>query len=447
MSASPSWSLGRIVRAAFTERRIYIRTESNTRYLLVRPATQVGSVIAIAAVLGWTGFASSSLVTGALDGHSAQIQLETISEAYEARLAAYQVQQTSLEEQLNQANQRRDEVTKRLSEKQARLVETANRLMAADTELVALRDGYESLIIARSAEADRAATLEAERAALNARLASAETSKSNLDGGLAALAGAIDKVIAERDRTTGEMAKLDGEVVQLNSAIGQMEDRQERLLSQLEYAARTSLTGLGTLFGNADVDLDRIMAQARRDYSGSGGPFEPVGDDTEYAAIGTEAGDSRVAALMSEFESVNLMRFAAERLPFGEPVYGGRRTSGYGTRRNPKGRGRSMHGGLDIAAPRGTAIYSTAEGVVTFAGRQGGYGIVVKIRHAFGFETVYAHLSRAKAKVGQRVGRGDRIADMGSTGRSTGSHLHYEIRIDRKPVNPIKFIEAARNVL
>jgi murein DD-endopeptidase MepM/ murein hydrolase activator NlpD len=106
-----------------------------------------------------------------------------------------------------------------------------------------------------------------------------------------------------------------------------------------------------------------------------------------------------------------------------------------------------MHDGLDIAAPRGTPIYSTASGVVTFAGRQSGYGIVVKIRHAFGFETVYAHLSRENVSVGQSVRRGDRIADMGSTGRSTGSHLHYEIRIDRMPVNPIKFIEATRDVL
>jgi murein DD-endopeptidase MepM/ murein hydrolase activator NlpD len=84
---------------------------------------------------------------------------------------------------------------------------------------------------------------------------------------------------------------------------------------------------------------------------------------------------------------------------------------------------------------------------VTLAGRQRGYGIVVKIRHAFGFETVYAHNSRARVKVGQRVSRGDRIANIGSTGRSTGNHVHYEVRIDNKPVNPSKFIEAARDVL
>ena len=94
-----------------------------------------------------------------------------------------------------------------------------------------------------------------------------------------------------------------------------------------------------------------------------------------------------------------------------------------------------------------TPVYATADGIVTQAGRQRGYGRVVKIRHAFGFETVYAHLNRARVKVGQRVGRGDRIGDMGSTGRSTGNYVHYEIRIDNKPVNPVKFIEAARDVL
>jgi murein DD-endopeptidase MepM/ murein hydrolase activator NlpD len=447
MLSSPSRSLSRVIRASFAERRVYIRTEDKTRYLSIRPATQIASVIALAAVLGWTGFTTAAYVGGAMNGRSARIQLETMSEAYEARLAAFGTRQSSLEEQLDQANLRRDEVTKRLSEKQASLVDAANRLQEADAELAVLRDGYESLVSARDSEAARAEALEAELDRLQVALSGTEILKANLDDGLATLADAMDKVIAERDRAAGELTRLDGEVSRLTSAIGQMEDRQERLLSQLEDAARTSLAGLGVMFGGTDIDLERILAQARRDYSGSGGPFLPVADGEEGAANDTSAGDERVAALMTDFESVNLMRFAADRLPFGEPVYGGRRTSEFGQRSDPKGRGRSMHDGLDIAAPKGTAIYSTADGVVTFAGRQSGYGIVVKIRHAFGFETVYAHLSRARAKAGQLVKRGDRIADMGSTGRSTGSHLHYEIRIDQKPVNPVKFIEAARDVL
>ena len=82
-----------------------------------------------------------------------------------------------------------------------------------------------------------------------------------------------------------------------------------------------------------------------------------------------------------------------------------------------------------------------------FSGWQRGYGKVIKIRHAFGYETVYGHLNRRRVNVGDTVERGDRIGDMGNTGRSTGTHLHYEIRVNGKAVNPAKYIEAARNVL
>jgi murein DD-endopeptidase MepM/ murein hydrolase activator NlpD len=384
-----------------------------------------------------------------MDGHSARVRIETMSGAYEARLAAYGAQQRSLEEQLNQANQRRDEVTGRLSDKQARVVETANSLQEATTELTVLREEFESLVDARRDDAVRIGALGSELTGLRVALARAETSKANLDDALEILSRAMGEVIAERDGATGESARLDGEVIRLTGAIGRLQDRQERLLSQLEVAARTSFAGLETLFGRSKIDLDRILAQARRDYSGSGGPFVPVtGDAVDGTTVdSTEAGDTRVAALMNDLETVNLMRFAAERLPFGEPVPGGRWTSGFGPRRDPKGRGRSMHNGLDIAAPRGTPVYATADGIVTFAGRQRGYGRLVKIRHAFGFETFYAHNNRARVKVGQRVSRGDRIADVGSTGRSTGNHVHYEIRIDNEPVNPVKFIKAARDVL
>jgi murein DD-endopeptidase MepM/ murein hydrolase activator NlpD len=447
MPSRPSRSLGGIICSAFTERRIYIRTENKTHYLSIRPAAQIGSVVAMAAVLGWTVFTTSAYVADAMDGRSARVQLETMSEAYEARLVAYGIQQRSLEEQLNQANLRRDQVTRRLSEKQASLVNTANKLQETVAELAVLRDNYETAIDARRDDSARIETLELELTGLHFAFTGVETSKANLDDGLATLAGAIDQVIAERDHAASEMTRLDGEVSRMTGTIGQMEDRQERLLSQLEEAARTSLAGLGVLFGGKDIDLDRIMAQARRDYSGSGGPFIAVPEGNEGAADESWAGDTRVAALMSDFESVNLMRFAADRLPFGEPVLGGRRTSGFGSRKDPKGRGRSMHDGLDIAAPRGTAVRSTADGVVIFAGRHQGYGRVVKIKHAFGFETIYAHNNRLRVKVGQRVSRGDRIADVGSSGRSTGNHVHYEIRIDQKPVNPVKFIEAARDVL
>ena len=106
----------------------------------------------------------------------------------------------------------------------------------------------------------------------------------------------------------------------------------------------------------------------------------------------------------------------------------------------------TMHQGLDFAAPVGTPIYATGDGVVIYAGWQSGYGNLIKIKHELGTETRYGHLSKIRVKVGQKESRNSLIGDMGNTGRSTGPHLHYEVRVDGKAVNPMSFIKAAENV-
>ncbi len=99
-----------------------------------------------------------------------------------------------------------------------------------------------------------------------------------------------------------------------------------------------------------------------------------------------------------------------------------------------------------MAAPVGTPVYATGEGTVIFAGWQRGYGNLIKIQHELGTETRYGHLSKIRVKAGQKVSRGSQIGDMGNTGRSTGSHLHYEVRVNGRAVNPMSFIKAAQNV-
>lgn len=441
-SRPPRTSPGLLSRL-FPERRVFIRSSKRTLYIPFSPGAQAGIAFVVAAVLAWSGYATSAFISNALDGRAVRIQLETVSEAYEARIAAYERQQTALETQANQADQRRDEITLRLSEKQARLVETANDLRAAEGELQVLRREFETIVVAQRDDRARIAELESQLSDMQIALNEAQTSKSNLDGALTGLTTAIDAVIAERDSAAEKLANLDGELVRMHTKIGRYEDRHERLVSQLEEAAQVSLAGLETLFGRLPIDLRSIMAQARRDFAGTGGLFEPAGEpDSE-----TWEDDKRVGLLLQNLESVGLMRFAADRMPLGNPVPSGRKTSGFGIRRDPWKRRPAMHNGQDMAAPRGTPVYATADGTVTFAGRQRGYGLVVKVKHAFGFETLYAHNSRLRVKAGQRVSRGDRIADVGSTGRSTGNHLHYEIRVGNRPINPRKFIEAPRNVL
>jgi murein DD-endopeptidase MepM/ murein hydrolase activator NlpD len=106
-----------------------------------------------------------------------------------------------------------------------------------------------------------------------------------------------------------------------------------------------------------------------------------------------------------------------------------------------------MHAGIDLAGPIGTPIYATADAIVGRAEWAGGYGNLIELNHGRGIQTRYGHLTRSVVGAGQRVKRGDLIGYMGSTGRSTGSHLHYEVRIDGKAVNPVPFMEADDLVL
>ena len=119
--------------------------------------------------------------------------------------------------------------------------------------------------------------------------------------------------------------------------------------------------------------------------------------------------------------------------------------SGYGYRIDPFTKNRTMHSGMDFSAKTGTPIYATGDGRISRADNRG-YGLLVTIKHAFGFQTRYAHNSRIYVKVGNWVSRGDKISAMGSTGRSTGTHLHYEVRRNNKPLNPLTYIKAGRHV-
>ncbi|MEL7445437.1 MAG: M23 family metallopeptidase [Pseudomonadota bacterium] len=122
------------------------------------------------------------------------------------------------------------------------------------------------------------------------------------------------------------------------------------------------------------------------------------------------------------------------------PLSGARMSSGYGMRNHPVLRKRRKHNGIDLAAPTGTPVYATADGIVGRADWFSSYGLYIRIDHGADLETRYAHLSKLAVAAGERVEKGDLIGHVGSTGRSTGPHLHYEVRVDGVAVNPIPYM-------
>lgn len=172
-----------------------------------------------------------------------------------------------------------------------------------------------------------------------------------------------------------------------------------------------------------------------RFYTGQGGPLEPAdaGDDA----------DPRFRNLFMTWRALDQLETGAAAIPSARPIVTSANfTSGYGVRSDPFRGSAAMHAGIDLAGPMGTPVYATADGVV---GRSewnnGGYGNLIELNHAQGIQTRYGHLSQRLVQAGQRIHRGQLIGLMGSTGRSTGSHLHYEVRIDGRAVNPIPFMQ------
>jgi len=173
---------------------------------------------------------------------------------------------------------------------------------------------------------------------------------------------------------------------------------------------------------------------------GVGGPYEPV------PAAGNADPDYR--ALFMSWRRLDQLEQGVAAIPSGRPVASFNFTSGFGTRSDPFRRGAAYHPGVDLAAPMGTPIYATADGIVARSEyNNGGYGNMVEINHGQGISTRYGHMSRRIAQVGQRVHRGELIGLMGSTGRSTGSHVHYEVRIDGQAVNPMPFLQTGTTLV
>lgn len=166
-----------------------------------------------------------------------------------------------------------------------------------------------------------------------------------------------------------------------------------------------------------------------------GGPFIRATDPGAF--------ETTLEDLDEALGRLDTMRHVARSLPIGVPAPGAGITSRFGQRRDPFLRRLALHGGIDFRVRTGTPINSAGAGVVVHAGRMGGYGKMVEIDHGAGLVTRYAHLSKVLVSKGQSVTMNTRIAESGSTGRSTGPHLHYEVRRNGKPVDPMRFLKTA----
>ncbi|KHL25149.1 hypothetical protein PK98_12980 [Croceibacterium mercuriale] len=250
----------------------------------------------------------------------------------------------------------------------------------------------------------------------------------------AASAGRVDEASGRAQRV--------GAALPEGAALLRLEQRQLALAARLTRYAETRADRAESAIRALGVDPRTVRASlSRDDQLAMGGPLESFSSSADGAL------SARFERLGTSLTRMAELERSMTRVPQVMPVAGARFSSSFGYRRDPFHGTAALHAGLDFAAPQGSPVLATANGRVSFVGTKGGYGRTVEITHGNGLMTRYGHLSGWKAKVGDRVAAGDQVGMLGSTGRSTGPHLHFEVRVHGRAVNPLPFLQHAPTLL
>lgn len=390
----------------FPERQIYHRSGGTVRYISISPWQQVIFAMGAAALAGWTLFLTGTFAiggsSGAIGGSPDDRELAKY-ERWVQELRAKDALSRSLLEERTDAFQKE---TAEWEDRQKALEDLFEQLKGSEElEVSALKGDGASLLVKVSIEE-----------------ADARQSRDYAD--------TTFKLDKRGNRTSVKLLKSEQQQI-LDQAEELAIERAERARSVLQ------LTSIGT---------DRLTAGAEM-----GGPL------VSFANLASSAGEelapdqasfySRLAQTQARVAEMQFYEQIVHDLPLSRPVgVAYRLTSNYGVRVDPFTKRPGWHNGLDLAAYRNAPIVASGPGVVTWAGARSGYGRLVEIDHGHGFKSRYGHLRTVNVKKGDIVETGDRLGGMGTTGRSTGDHLHFEVWFNGKPYDPIKFLKAGRHV-
>jgi murein DD-endopeptidase MepM/ murein hydrolase activator NlpD len=245
-------------------------------------------------------------------------------------------------------------------------------------------------------------------------------------------------VMAYAGAEPSEADRADKIFATINRSLKAIEDDQLAHITQLADAASESADAISNALEAAGLPVDMDFAQDGAARTDVGGPLIPMDTANVF--------DARLRELDEALQALSHVKQEARRLPIANPAPGHAVTSTFGVRRDPLIGSAAFHSGMDFRAPVGMDAKATAPGTVVKAGWNGGYGRMVEIDHGQGFSTRYAHLSRIVVSVGQKVETGDIVGRTGNTGRSTGPHLHYEVRHNGTALNPLRFLKAGKAI-
>jgi len=489
------------LHATFPERQIYIRSDGRVQFFTFGATLQATLAGLSLIFLGWFAFASVNVIFKDRIIAAKDHRYQQMQSTYENRVADLQVSYDELNGALVSAEDKFKSTADELRNKQSTVARLLSQKQAVDQTLASiggsagLRQGGEDDIAVAPAGSIASDSVDEGGPAPASSNASSGSSQlnvmpQNVEPQPRTARPAAGKASALDDPTIKQMASEDAPLPEpipvkqaslldraVNSIAGalfrprqqtaaatkvpnapafrllaeqterirQMSGQETALLVGVDHQVASRIDDLQTVLRRVGVDPNGLEQQAA---GGIGGPFIPI-QSVRIEGIADQAFTQAYVGAIAHSKELETLFAALHRVPLTTPVHGSEfeRTSGFGPRVDPFTRRISFHPGLDFAGPWGATVTSTAPGTVVWAGMRGGYGNMVEIDHGYGFRTRYGHLSSILVQVGARVQKGSPIGKLGSTGRSTGPHVHYEVWLADVVRDPSRFIEAGRHVL
>jgi murein DD-endopeptidase MepM/ murein hydrolase activator NlpD len=453
----------------FPERQILVRAEGRVSYLTLSRRVQLAMAVAVVAGSGFVAYTTTHTFRPKAD-QTALAPSEPSDAALLARIETLRHQLDEVNAQLAQASAApKPQDSTSVEDAQTRIGTLEAARDRAVAEQHELRRQLEAAQEAASAKSQNLAQLnrtldanrgelrqsDAQRANLQSRVRQLESELENANARtnqykselasnerrLQQLAAEHERIVAERDRLQARLTETQSRGPTLNLAppsdVGALPPASQR--SQLERVPEqrsdnaAPASELERLIASTGIDVEKLLARLGSVPPAQGGPYVAL----DRAARPNGAPAARLEELQKLIKT----------LPLAAPLAHYQIESGFGGRADPFHGRQAFHAGVDLSAPYRTPVLSTAPGVVVFTGVKDNYGKVVEIDHGHGIVTRYAHMHRSLVALGQKVALHQPVGELGSTGRSTGPHLHYEVLVNGTAQDPEKFMQAGKNVV
>ena len=351
---------------------------------------------------------------------------------------------SALRTELARVRRQFGEVTDSLEENRKDLVSLIGQNRALEGNIEELRAELGEIESERNTAAAARAGLKQQLAAMEVELHRAQARNHSLSAQLEKTGEQLAEAMSDNSRANRRGLALSERASELQNRLAGLHESQTALLDRLSGTAQSEVDRLQFLLASAGLNVDRILKRQGVENTAQGGPFEPAGTASPESKIpDVEVALTDANSLLDRLEGLQRV---VRALPLSAPLDYYYISSPYGKREDPINGESAIHRGLDFGSKQQATVFSTAPGMVTFAGWNGHFGRFVEIDHGNGIVTRYGHLRRIYVKRGQKIDFRVKIGQMGSSGRSTGTHLHYEIHVNGASVDPMKFLKAGKNV-